>query len=64
MAAELMARAVRAYLDQADEEPDVPPLPPQHDLTQTDLLRVITALLREAEVEVFELAMWQLWSRG
>jgi hypothetical protein len=60
---ELVARAVLAYGAAVAAQPDLRPLPAGHEVAQTEVLRLVTALLKEAEVEVFELAMWQLWSR-
>lgn len=59
----LVARAVAAYDATAEDQPGTPPLPPAHELTQTQVLRLASALLKQVDVEVFELAMWQLWSR-
>lgn len=59
----LIENAVRAYSDLAAESSSSPaPLPENHSLTQTDVLRLVSALLETADVEVFELAMWQLWT--
>lgn len=59
----LVESAVRAYSDlAANASPAPAPLRSNHDLTQTDVLRLVSALLEVADVEVFELAMWQLWT--
>jgi hypothetical protein len=57
-----MAQAVEAFSAAVEEDPGMAPLPRGHGLTETDVLRCVSALLAAAEIELFELAMWQLWS--
>jgi hypothetical protein len=60
---ERLAEAVAAYAALADDDPSAPALPEDHGLTDTDVLRCVSALLAAADVEIFELAIWQLWSQ-
>jgi hypothetical protein len=59
---ELLARAVSAYSAAVEDDPTLSPLPNGHEVTETDALRCICALLDSFEIEMFELAMWRLWS--
>jgi hypothetical protein len=61
---EQLADAVRAFSAALEDDPALSPLPEGHALTETDVLRCVGALLAAAEIELFEFAMWRLWSNG
>jgi hypothetical protein len=58
--AELIS-AVKAAAAAIVEDPALADLPGGHDLTQTEVAIVASALLKAADIEIFELAMWQTW---
>jgi hypothetical protein len=39
-------------------------LPAGADVTVTDVVATVSSLLEAADVELFELALWQNWGRG
>jgi hypothetical protein len=56
-----LIRAVKAAAAAIIEDPALANLHEGHDLTQTEVAIVASALLKAADVEIFELAMWQTW---
>lgn len=61
-AQELLCAAVRLYGAKADGTETVAAFPPGVDVTATDVARTATAMLTAAQLEVFELGMWQVWN--
>lgn len=59
---ELVARAVSAFSAAVEDDAALSPLATDHGLTETDILRCVSALLATAEIELFELAVWRLWA--
>jgi len=59
----LLAAAVRIYADRMEER-DAPlaAFPPAADITATQAMVAITAILKAVNVQLFELGMWQAWS--
>ena len=59
----LLAAAVRIYADRMEER-DAPlaAFPPGVDITATQAMVAITAILKAVNVQLFELGMWQAWS--
>lgn len=55
-----LVEAIHAYARLVEDGVDVPPLPSEHDVTQTEVVLLASRLLQAAEVELFELAMWQI----
>lgn len=55
-----LAKAIHEYAELVGEGHEIPPIPPDHEVTQTEIVLVTSRLLRAAEIELFELAMWQI----
>jgi hypothetical protein len=59
----LLAAAVRIYADRMEErEAPLAAFPPEADITATQAMVAITAILKAVNVQLFELGMWQAWS--
>lgn len=56
-----LAQAIKTIVSLLEEDPTVNVLDPRDGVTQTDVVVTATALLRAADVEIFELALWQSW---
>jgi hypothetical protein len=54
----LIAAACRVYSARREAGEQFPPLP-KHSVTATDVMVMTSALLRAADLAVFELGMWQ-----
>ncbi|MBX6328725.1 MAG: hypothetical protein IRY89_09130 [Pseudolabrys sp.] len=59
---EMLARAVRLYARRAEQGDAPAAFPPGADMTATEVLVTVSAMLRAVNVQVFELGMWQAWS--
>jgi hypothetical protein len=59
---EMLARAVRLYARRAEQGDAPAAFPPGADLTATEVLVTVSAMLRAVNLQVFELGMWQAWS--
>jgi hypothetical protein len=59
----LLAAAVRIYAQRAEarDEP-LAAFPPDADVTATQAMLAVTAILKAVNVQLFELGMWQAWS--
>jgi len=58
----LMAAACKAYAAQIEAGGNYPPLIPRRRVNDSAVMLTVSALLRAANLEVFELAMWQSWT--
>ena len=58
----LMAALCRTYGAQIEAGFGTLPLKGQGDVTNTDVMIMASALLRSADLAVFELGMWQSWT--
>jgi len=58
----LMAAACKAYAAQIEAGGKYPPLAPRRGVNDSTIMVTASALLRAANLEVFELAMWQSWT--
>jgi hypothetical protein len=60
----VMAAAIRSYAARADvsDEP-LPALAPDSGVTATEAMLAVSAIMKAVNVQVFELGMWQSWSR-
>jgi len=56
---ELLCLAIKLYINKLDEESQLPPFPPSSSITATEALITVSRILKQINVEVFELAMWQ-----
>ena len=59
----LLVAAIKSYAARAEasDEP-LPALAPNSEVTATDAMLVVSAILKAVNVQVFELGMWQSWS--
>jgi hypothetical protein len=59
----LLAAAIKSYAARAEasDEP-LPALAPNSEVTATEAMLVVSAILKAVNVQVFELGMWQSWS--
>jgi hypothetical protein len=55
------AALVREYARRADEE-KISPFPPDHEITATEAMITVSAILSATGLQLFELGMWQAWS--
>ena len=59
----LLARAVSLYAQRAAaSDAPLPAFPEGAEVTATDAVVTITAILKAVNVQLFELGMWQAWS--
>ena len=59
----LLARAVKLYAERAAAtDTPLPAFPEDAQVTATDAVVTITAMLKAVNVQLFELGMWQAWS--
>jgi hypothetical protein len=58
----LMAALVRTYAVQAETGDNMLPLQGRGHVANTDIMLMASALLRSANLAVFELGMWQSWT--
>ncbi|MGH6682386.1 MAG: hypothetical protein ACRECA_00430 [Pseudolabrys sp.] len=61
----LLAQAVRSYAERAaerDAAAALPAFPPEAQMTATEVMVTVTAMLKAVNLQVFELGMWQAWS--
>ena len=58
----LMAALCRTYAAQIEHGAETLPLTPRGTVTSTDIMLMASALLRSANLAVFELGMWQSWT--
>lgn len=59
----MLAKAVRLYAERAAEREDaLAAFPEGTNVTATDVVVTVTAILKAVNLQVFELGMWQAWS--
>ncbi|MFN3655958.1 MAG: hypothetical protein ACK4UO_01740 [Pseudolabrys sp.] len=59
----MLAKAVRLYAERAAErEGALAAFPADVQVTATDVMVTVTAMLKAVNLQVFELGMWQAWS--
>ncbi len=56
-----LAALVREFARRAEGE-RVSPFPPGHDVTATEAMITVSAILSATGLQLFELGMWQAWS--
>jgi hypothetical protein len=58
-----LAKAVRGYAERAAENDDaLSAFPPGAQMTATEVMVTVTAMLKAVNLQVFELGMWQAWT--
>ncbi len=58
----MLAKAVQLYAERAEAGGALPPFPANVEITATDVMVTVTAMLKAVNLQVFELGMWQAWS--
>lgn len=51
--------ALKLYVCKLNESPDMLPFAEQHDISATDAVIAVSRMLKQVDVQIFELAMWQ-----
>ena len=59
---DMLAKSVRLYAERAAECDGALPAFAQDAVTATEVMVTVTAMLKAANLQVFELGMWQAWS--
>jgi len=59
---EMLANAVRLYAQRAEERDGALPAFSAEQATATEVMVTVTAMLKAANLQVFELGMWQAWA--
>ena len=59
----LVAAAARLYRARHELEPGLAPFGEQSGVTATDVMVLASSMLKALDLELFELAMWQVWAR-
>lgn len=60
---DMLAKAVRLYAERAAERDSaLAAFPADAQITATDVMVTVTAMLKAVNLQVFELGMWQAWS--
>lgn len=58
-----LAQAVRQFADRVtDSERPLSAFPAGSNITATDVMVTVTAMLKAVNLQVFELGMWQAWT--
>ena len=57
-----LAEAVRLFAERAEEHGPLSAFPPGANVTATEVMVTVTAMLKAVNLQVFELGMWQAWS--
>jgi len=59
----MLAKAVRAYAERvAERDEPLGAFPAGANITATDVMVTVTAMLKSVNLQVFELGMWQAWT--
>ena len=59
----MLARAVRLYAERvAEREESLAAFPVDAQVTATEVMVTVTAMLKAVNLQLFELGMWQTWS--
>lgn len=56
-----LARAVKQYAALVESGDRQPPFPRESGVTATDVVVACSSMLRAVDVEIFELAMWEVF---
>ena len=59
----MLAKAVRLYAERAAEaDCGLPAFPADAQVTATEVMVTVTAMLKAVNLQLFELGMWQSWA--
>ena len=56
---QLFSLALKLYTSRLNDNPGLLPFPDERSVTPTEAVIAVTRILKQADVQVFELAMWQ-----
>ena len=56
--------AVRAYATRIEDGNDITPFTHPRAVSATEVMTVVSRMLKSTGIEVFELGMWQAWTGG
>jgi hypothetical protein len=60
---DMLAKAVRLFAGRvAENDAALPAFPADAQVTATEVMVTVTAMLKAVNLQVFELGMWQAWS--
>lgn len=57
-----LVEVIKAYARLYDDGVRFAPFAPEHGVTQTEAVVIVSQILKAADVELFELAMWEVWN--
>ena len=57
-----LARALKAYSELYSEGQRFPPFRPDQGVTTTDAAIAVSQILHAADLEPFEIVMWEVWN--
>jgi len=59
----LLAQAVQLYAERvAQRDEPLPAFPADAQITATEAMLTVSAIMKAVNVQIFELGMWQAWS--
>ena len=58
----MLAKAVRLYAERMEQRDGALPAFSSEQVTATEVMVTITAMLKAVNLQVFELGMWQAWA--
>lgn len=58
----MLASAVKAYAARVEADGALPAFASTDQVTATEVMVTVTAMLKAVNLQVFELGMWQAWS--
>ena len=58
----MLAKAVRLFAERAENGDAPPAFPDDAQVTATDVMVTVAAMLKAVNLQVFELGMWQAWA--
>ena len=58
----MLAKAVKLYAARVESQGPLPAFAPQDNVTATEVMVTVSAMLKAVNLQLFELGMWQAWS--
>lgn len=60
----LLTVAVKAYFSKLEEGEFFPPFNDNGNVTASEVMSVVSQMMRQVNVELFELGLWQSWTKN
>lgn len=60
----LLENAVRSYAARLEAGSDIQPFSRARAVSATEVMTIVSRMLKSTGIEVFELGMWQAWTGG